>query len=137
MKVEAKLYLFLVIFFAIVSPIYAYTTFRLDGAVEVIGTTVFILTFAMVAMTWAYIAITGRTIDERYEDDKDAEVFQGAGELGFFPPKSIWPFWCSLTLSIVLLGPVFGWWLTILGLGLGIWAVCGWVYEFYVGEYAH
>ena len=137
MKVEAKLYLFLVIFFAVVGPAYAFTTWRLDGAVEVIGTTVFILTLAMVAMTWAYIAITGRSIDERYEDNKDAEVIEGVGELGFFPPTSIWPFWCCLTLAVILLGPVFGWWLSILGVGVGVWAVCGWVYEFYVGEYAH
>ena len=43
----------------------------------------------------------------------------------------------DLGCSGLLLGPVFGWWLSILGVGVGVWAVCGWVYEFYVGEYAH
>ena len=52
-------------------------------------------------------------------------------------PRSIWPFACALVLGIILLGPVFGWWLTILGSVLGVWAVCGWCYEFYVGEYRH
>ena len=37
----------------------------------------------------------------------------------------------------MFLGPVFGWWLTLLGAGIGVWAVMGWCYEFYVGDYKH
>ena len=28
---------------------------------------------------------------------------QGAGQLGFFPPTSIWPFWCALVLAVMVL----------------------------------
>ena len=62
---------------------------------------------------------------------------QGAGQLGFFPPTSIWPFWCALVLAVMLLGPVFGWWISILAVCLGIWALSGWVFEFYRGDYQH
>ena len=85
----------------------------------------------------AYLFITSRNMEPRPEDRKDGEIVEGAGELGFFPPSSIWPFWTALTVSVAALGPVFGWWLTILGLGAGIWALTGWMFEFYRGEYQH
>ena len=37
----------------------------------------------------------------------------------------------------MLMGPIFGWWLSILAFGMGIWAVSGWVFEYYRGDYAH
>ncbi len=137
MRTEAKLFLFLVVFFGIVGPVYAFTTYKLDGQVEPIGTTVFTLTIAMTAMIWGYLLLVARKMDVRPEDHADGEIYQGAGAVGFFPPKSIWPFWSALIISIIFLGPVFGWWITLFGLGAGIWAVTGWAYEFYVGEYSH
>lgn len=137
MKTEAKLFLFLVVFFLVLSPVYAFMTWRLDGAVEPIGTTVLILTTLFSAMIWGLLFLTGRSTGPRPEDRAEGEIIEGAGALGFFPPTSIVPFWSVLVISIIILGPVFGWWLTILGVGLGIWAVCGWAYEFYVGDYKH
>jgi hypothetical protein len=29
------------------------------------------------------------------------------------------------------------WWLLVIGVGLLAVAVCGWVYEYYIGEHAH
>ncbi len=137
MKTEAKLFLFLVIFFAIVTPVYAFMTWRLDGHLEPIGTTVLALTLLFSAMIWGLLALTGRSTGPRPEDRAEAEIVEGAGALGFFPPTSIVPFWSTLVLVVILMGPIFGWWLTLLGIGLGIWAVCGWAYEYYVGDYKH
>ena len=64
-------------------------------------------------------------------------VVVGAGPVGFFPPQSIWPFWCALVVAIMCLGPIFGWWISLLGLGIGIWAASGWAFEYYRGDYAH
>ena len=137
MKVEARLFLFLWVFFAVDTCIYVGASFAVYNHIEPIGTTVFILTFAMTLMIWFYLSVVGRKMDARPEDLKSGEVADGAGALGFFPPKSIWPFLCSAVMGLALLGPVFGWWITILAAGLGIWAVCGWCYEFYVGDYRH
>lgn len=136
MKTEAKIFLFLVIFFAIVTPVYPYMTWR-AGGVEPIGTTVLILTLIFSAMIWGLLFLTGRSTGPRPEDRADGEIIEGAGTLGFFPPTSMTPFWSAAVISVILLGPVFGWWLTILGVGLGIWVVCSWAYEFYVGDYKH
>ena len=67
----------------------------------------------------------------------DAEILEGAGELGFFPPYSWWPLYCSLAFSAIVLGVVFGWWLFIIGVGIGLFTLIGWVYEYYRGVHAH
>ena len=38
---------------------------------------------------------------------------------------------------LVVLGPVFGWWLMLLGFGFGALALTGLVYEYYRGDHAH
>jgi len=136
-KVEARLFLFLTLFFAVASAFYVFASFAVYGYLEPIGITVLALSFGMTGMITFYLWKVGQKHDSRPEDDRHGEIPDGAGALGFFPPKSIWPFWCAVVLSIMVLGPVFGWWLTIFGAGLGIWAVTGWTYEFYVGDYRH
>ena len=61
-----------------------------------------------------------------------------AGDVGFFAPKSIWPFWAAVTVSVILLGPALHQaWISLLGVALGIWSCSGWVLEFYRGDYKH
>ncbi len=131
MKQETQIFAYLAIFMAIVAPIYWFMSH------EVIGTAALTLTFGFTAMLSVYLFIQSRKMDPRLEDRKDAEIIEGAGELGFFPPASIWPFWTALIVTMAALGPVFGWWLTILGFALGAWAVTGWCYEYYRGDYQH
>jgi len=130
-KVESWVFAVVAIFMAIVGPIYWFMSR------EVIGTVALALTFAFTAMMTAFLWIQSRKMDLRAEDRKDADIIEGAGELGFFPPASIWPFWSAMVVTIMALGPVFGWWLTIVGAALGVWAVTGWCYEYYRGDYQH
>lgn len=131
MKAERLIFALVAVFFLIVTPIYWFTGH------EVIGTVVFLLALAFSSMLSLYFTIQSRKIDPRPEDRNDAEIIEGAGEVGFFPSSSIWPFWAGLTVMVMALGPVFGWWITILGAGMGIWAVTGWTYQYYRGEYQH
>ena len=131
MKVEAWIFGALVIFLAIVTPIYWLMSH------EITGTVALILTFFLVLMIAAYFGLIARRIDPRAEDRKEGEIAEGAGELGFFPPQSKWPLFCALTFILVVLGPVFGWWLMLLGFGVGFVTLTGWIYEFYRGDHAH
>ena len=131
MRMEARIFIILTIFFALVTPIYWFISH------EVTGTVALILTFFMTLMLALFLSLVARRIDERPEDRKDGEIAEGAGELGFFPPRSIWPLACGGVMVLVALGPVFGWWLLFLGAGLGAVAMTGWVYEFYRGDHAH
>ncbi|MFT3971851.1 MAG: cytochrome c oxidase subunit 4 [Micropruina sp.] len=131
MKVEAWMFSAIAIFVAVVTPIYWFMSH------EIIGTVALIMTMLLFAMVAFYLFNLSRKMDARLEDRKDAEIAEGAGALGFFPPKSIWPFWVALTVQLLALGPVFGWWISILAVCLGIWALSGWVFEYYRGDYQH
>lgn len=131
MKIEAWMFAGLTLFFVIVTPVYWF------AAHEIIGTVALILTLAFCAMLGAFFWIQSRKIDVRPEDRKDAEVIDAAGEVGFFPGTSLWPFWSAASISVILLGPVFGWWLSLIGAAMGLWAVTGWAYQFYKGDYQH
>lgn len=130
---EYRTFLFLFVFFLFMTPIYVYFT----HGKELAGSFALALTGVLFLLITLYLGAIARKMDLRPEDNPDGEIYQGAGELGFFPPQSIWPFWCALTLTIILVGVVFGWWISIMGIGMGIWSVSGWVYEFYRGRYAH
>jgi Cytochrome c oxidase subunit IV len=131
MRVEAWIFGILSIFFAVVTPIYYFLSH------EPAGTAALILTFFLVLMITLYFGLVARRIDPRPEDRKFGEVSEGAGDIGFFPPQSKWPLFVALNFVLVVLGPVFGWWLMILGFALGSLTLTGMVYEFYRGDHAH
>jgi hypothetical protein len=130
-KAEAWIFTVLAIFCAIVTPVY----WVMSG--DPTGTAALILTFFLVLMIGLYLGLLSRRIDRRPEDDKLGEIAEGAGELGFFPPQSIWPLYCALTLVLVALAPIFGWWLLILGAMISFVTLSGWIFEFYRGDHAH
>ena len=131
MKAEFWIFIGLAIFFAPVGLIY----WLVSG--DPTGTTALALSFALVLMIGGYVFIVQRNLPKRPEDRKDGEIAEGAGELGFFPPQSIAPLFVALTAAVIVLAPVFGWWLLLIGFGLGAAALASWVYQYYVGDHAH
>jgi hypothetical protein len=130
-KVEAWIFGIVTLFMLVVAPVYWFMS------EDPTGTTALIMTFLLALLVSFYLGVTGRRMDPRPEDRKEAEIVEGAGELGFFPPYSWWPLWCGLTLAVCVLGVVFGWWLFIIGVGFGIITLSGFILEFYRGDHAH
>ena len=58
------------------------------------GTVALAMTFLLALMVTLYLGFHAKKMDARPEDRNDAEIADGAGELGFFPPYSWWPLWC-------------------------------------------
>lgn len=131
MKIESWVFGITGIFFLIITPTYWFL------AEDPVGTAALVMTTLLAALVTFYLGFHARKMDPRPEDLNDAEIVDGAGELGFFPPYSWWPLWCALALAVCVLGIVFGWWLFIIGVGAGSIALIGWVFEFYRGEHAH
>jgi hypothetical protein len=119
------------IFFGIVTPGYWFMSY------DPTGTAALTMTFLLTTLVTFYLGFHATHMDPRPEDRKQAEIADGAGELGFFPPYSWWPLWCAATLGVCVLGIVYGWWLFIIGVAFGSLAVSGWIYEYYRGDYAH
>ena len=131
MKVEAWSFGFVAIFIGIVTPVYWLMT------EEWAGTSALVMTFLLLVLVGFFLAVVTKQIPPRPEDRKDAEIADGAGELGFFPPYSWWPLYCAGALSIIVLGVIFGWYLVVIGVGIGVITLMGWTYEYYRGYHAH
>jgi hypothetical protein len=132
MKAEAMIFAICTVFFLLVAPAYWLITN------DITGTSALTMTFLLTLLVTFYLGFHANKMEARPEDRLDAEIADGAGELGFFPPYSWWPMWCGLTLGVIVFATALGaWWLLIIGFGLGGLALCGWIYEYYVGDHAH
>ena len=132
MKAEAWIFGIATAFFVLVSPAYWFLTY------DWTGTSALTMTTLLSAMVTLYLGFHASKMDPRPEDRKDADIAEGAGELGFFPPYSWWPLWCGLTLAVMVYAVALGlWWLFIIGTALGALALSGLVFEYYRGEHAH
>lgn len=131
MKAEAWIFGICTVFFLFVAPAY----WLITG--DWTGTSALTMTLLLALMMTIYLGFHAKNMEPRPEDRKDAEIADGAGELGFFPPYSWWPLWCGMTLAVVVLGVVIGWWLVIIGGALGAVALSGWIFEYYRGVHAH
>ncbi len=138
MKVEAWLFGITTIFLVLVTPAYWFITDAGDTGADWTGTSALVMTTLLTAMVTLYLGFHAQRMDPRPEDRTDGEIADGAGELGFFPPYSWWPFWCACTLGIIVLATaVTAWWLMVLGMALGVLTLSGWIFEYYRGEHAH
>ena len=132
MKAEAWIFAICTVFLVLVSPTYWLVT----G--DWTGTSALVMTTLLTLMVTIYLGFHARRMDPRPEDRKDAEIADGAGELGFFPPYSWWPLWTASALGLCVFGVASAaWWLFIIGGVLGGMALVGWIYEYYRGEHAH
>ena len=95
------------------------------------------MTTLLGALVAFYLGVVARQIDPRPEDRHQAEVSDGAGEQGFYPPYSWWPLYTGMAVAVLALGVAVGWWLVIIGVGLGAFTLVGFVYEYYRGYHAH
>ena len=94
MKAETWIFAITTVFFALVSPAYWF----ISG--DHTGTSALVMSTLLVLMVTLYLGFHASRMEPRPEDRRDAEIADGAGELGFFPPYSWWPLWCALTLSV-------------------------------------
>jgi len=131
MKFEGSMFIGCAVFFGAADIVYWY--FSKDPT----GTTALALAVGLAFLTGFYLLFTGRRLPPRPEDRPDAEIAEGAGELGFFSPHSWWPLFVSLAAATAALGVAIGWWLFLIGL-LGVFlTVIGFVFEYYRGNFAH
>ncbi|RBY88464.1 cytochrome c oxidase subunit 4 [Blastococcus sp. TF02A-26] len=132
MKVEAAIFNIvsaLLVVFAIVYGVWAK---------EPIGTTALALSAGLTILIGGFFWFISRRIDARPEDRKDADIADGAGELGFFSPASYWPITVALSIGLTALGLAFFYpWLIIMGGAAILIAVGGLLFEYYVGQNAH
>ncbi|GAB7004286.1 cytochrome c oxidase subunit 4 [Nocardioides sp. AN3] len=138
MKSETWIFVACTIFLVLVTPAYALVTSASEHGLDWTGTSALTMTTLLTGMVSLYLGFHAKRMDPRPEDRKDAEIADGAGELGFFPPYSWWPLWCAASLAVITYGGALGaYWLMIIGGVLGALSLAGLVFEYYRGEHAH
>ena len=128
MKIEGYLFAFLFGFLALMGAIYLVLSGDPSGGVPLW------FSAGLALITGYYLLYTARRMGPRPEDRPEADIEEGAGEVGFFPPHSWWPLWLALGATITFAGVIFGLWLVLMGATFTIVALTGFVLEYYVKE---
>jgi hypothetical protein len=139
MHIEARLFEFLTAFFALVAVVYGVlTALYAKGGIEWAGLTALVLTTGLTLITGTFFRFVARRLDTRPEDYEDAEIADGAGELGFFSPGSWWPLLIALSASVTAVATAL-WlpWLLVAGVVFVLASVSGLVFEYYIGPEKH
>ncbi len=127
MKIEGYLFAAYALFLLVVTPIYGW----LSG--DWTGTTCLALSVGLAFMIGWYLLFTARRMEARPEDRPDAEISEGAGEVGFFPPHSWWPIAAAAAFTLTTLGLLIGNFLLLIGFAALAFAAMGFLFEYYVG----
>jgi hypothetical protein len=132
MRTEFRLFAVLSGLFFAFAISYGVWTWVEDGRVEVAGVTGLVLTGGLALIVGSYFWFVSRRIDPRPEDRLDADIAEGAGELGFFSPGSYWPVGLAFAAAIGGLGLAFSeYWILALGLIGVLIAAGGMLFEYY------
>jgi 1,4-dihydroxy-2-naphthoate octaprenyltransferase len=126
MKVEARLFDVTTAFFFIAAIVYGL------WAQEPVGIVGLILTGGLSLIIGSYFHFVARRVERRPEDNPDAEISDGAGEVGFFSAGSYWPVGIAASAGVSAIAIAF-WqvWLLVIGLVLVLMAIGGLVFEYH------
>lgn len=125
MKTSVNLFFGLAVFYFIITVVY----WQVGG--EAVGITALLLSGALAALVGFYMWFAHKRIGGSLpEDRQEAEIADGAGELGFYSPHSWWPLPVALSACVAGLGLIIGWWLTFIGVGALLVSVLGYVTEY-------
>jgi hypothetical protein len=126
-KIQGKMFLGLAVFLLATAIVYG------AWSKEPVGTTGLFLAFGLSTMIGYYLAFTARRVDAGAQDNKEADVADDAGELGFFSPHSWQPLTLAIGGALAFLGIIFGWWLLYFASPVILIGIFGWVFEYYRG----
>jgi hypothetical protein len=132
MKVESRVFEICTVFFFICAIVYAVL------AGEAVGVAGLFLTGGLSLIIGTYFRFVSRRLEERPEDNPEAEVSDGAGEIGFFSPGSYWPVGMALAAAFLALSLAFmHLWLVGIAIVVLLLAVAGLVFEYHVRPSSH
>jgi hypothetical protein len=126
MKVEARLFDVTTAFFFLAAIVYGF------WSKEPVGIVGLILTGGLSLIIGSYFHFVARRVERRPEDNPEAEISDGAGEVGFFSAGSYWPVGIAASGGLAALAIAF-WqvWLLVVALALVLTTVGGLVFEYH------
>lgn len=127
MKLEAYLFSGTALFLFVVAAIYG-----VYSDMEPVGMAAMVLSGGLCIIVGGFFWFVSRRIDARPEDRKDADISEGAGELGFFSPGSYWPVGLAASAALAGLALAFFYiWLLVIAVAAILITVGGLLFEYY------
>ena len=132
MKVESRIFEIVTVAIFVMGIVYAVL------AQEPVGIAGLFLTGGLTLIIGTYFRFVSRRLEERPEDNPEADVSDGAGDVGFFSPGSYWPLAVAACAALVGISLAFFyiWALVIAGTML-LMAVGGLVFEYHIRPAEH
>jgi hypothetical protein len=132
MKVESRIFEIITAFFFVAAIVYTVL------AREAVGAAGLFLTGGLSLIIGTYFRFVSRRLEARPEDNPEAEVSDGAGDVGFFSPGSYWPIGVAGSAALCGIALAF-WhvWLLVIGGVLLLFAVGGLVFEYHIRPADH
>lgn len=138
MKIEARIFELLTAFFFLAGVVYTICTYFSSRGVEWAGVTAIFFSGGLTLLAGTYFRFVARRVEIRPEDYEEAEIEDGAGELGFFSPHSWWPISVAAGAAMFALGFATGnLWFAIFSAFVIIGTAAGMVFEYHVGPEKH
>jgi hypothetical protein len=135
MKIEGRIFTVIAVFCFLMAVVYGIATKIGTGSVEPVGVVGLLLTGGLCVIVGTYFAFVARRLDGRPEDNPDAEVSDGAGEVGFFSPGSYWPIGIAFAGALGALSfAFFQTWLIVVAVIVILFMVSGLVFEYHAGQ---
>jgi hypothetical protein len=132
MRVEHRIFDIVAAFSFVVAIVYTVL------AQEAVGIAGLFLTGGLALIIGTYFRFVARRLEGRPEDNPDAEVSDGAGDVGFFSPGSYWP--VALAGAVALMGislAFFYVWAMVISGVLLLLAIAGLVFEYHIRPAEH
>ena len=105
---------------------------------EAVGVAGLFLTGGLALIVGFYFRFVSRRLEGRPEDNPDAEVSDGAGDVGFFSPGSYWPIALAGTVALLGISLAFFYvWAMVISGVLLLLAVAGLVFEYHIRPAEH
>ncbi|MFD4510533.1 cytochrome c oxidase subunit 4 [Streptomyces sp. NPDC058457] len=128
MKIQGWMFVWLGVFVLAMAGVYGV------WSKEAAGTTALFMAFGLCLMIGFYLTFTASRVDAGAQDNKEADVADDAGEIGFFSPHSWQPLALGVGGALAFLGVAVGWWLLYFAAPVIMIGLFGWVFEYYHGE---
>ena len=132
MRVESRIFELLTVFFFVIGVIY------LVLAQEPVGSAGLFLTGGLSLIVGTYFRFVARRLEGRPEDNPEAEVADGAGDVGFFSPGSYWPIMLAGAVGLTGISLAFMYfWAVAISAMILLFCVGGLLFEYHVRPADH
>lgn len=123
MRLQGRVFMGIATFLLAIGTVYWFASYEAAGAVLLIGSAI------LSCFAGAYLLLQARRFPVPVEDEPEATVAEGAGDVGVFPTATAWPFVVGLGAVVMFNGLAAGVWIFVGGAVVLLAGVLGYVFS--------